>query len=1013
MNKLTARESLRHLELLAAAAPELSGVFAKPVNASAFLTLIERLQALIKESGTSALSLKTLRSSLFPHATGDSQRVLFSNFRRTLAAAATASGRNFSLHQPGVRGKSPEEVFCHFEGDPISTTPEIDAATRSSVAGLSRQPLVDARAAIMTRDAYIRITEILWPQTPEGRRPIRIFLSYAHKDDHLVEKLLDRLRDELAISKRFAFSLWMDTRILSGNEWHQDIQQALQTCDLCLALVSPGFLASDYIIREELPLIVDGVIPAVPVMLEPVDFSRHQLRGLESRQIVAFKENQRGRAYSECAGQVAKRFVQNLAEKIEEKVPSALEHLTRQILGDSERLARALSEHPEIGELLSAPPAKPDPENLVRPSPLKTRLAALLKNIPQDPDCLLKALGAVGGLRTLTRAIEKPSRDEADDPYERFSAHARSAVDALHNWVVDPSGPPFAAVLGEIGSGKTTMLRMLTSALVADPAAPPVIFIDLRDYFHSGDPTLEGLLAEHLRRYDANQSLTPADLLQAIRKEQAVIIFDGLDEKIISMSEEARKNFIRELWRVLPPELLDQPAGSGRGRLVISCRSHYFPTVQSQSSGYLAHDRGDATEKDYLACIMLPWQDEQIRDYLRRFLGEEKSAVALDLIDTIHNLRDLAKRPYLLSLIGPELESLEADRVAGHSINAAALYHKFTERWMARDEGKHLFTPTHKRRLMEQLAADLWRDNAREWPWEQVEEWLDGFLLVHPALADAYREISRAVLKQDFRTATLFLRPDGAADAFRFAHTSLQEYFLAGHLARSLYVRGGRPAEAWDLPMPSLETLDFLGQILAILPSKDCETALRRLGELLGDSHACGAARTIALRYFLLAHEKELPVPKHPNLALAGINLTAWEFHGTARRPLQLGTVDFSASELIRASFEYLQCDPGSRWHGADLRSAKFIECQLPSADFNSARLDGVFFRKCDLRGGGCNVRRRLSGNAPPLPDRPFKPVADTSLADKTCTLLSKWPCGLRQQRGVLARWKVCRLGGG
>ncbi len=948
MKKLTSTETLRHLDLLTAAAP---AHIAKPTDAAAFATLLERIRSLIREQNTAELSTQTLRATLFPHASGDSQRVLFSNFRKTLDTTATATCRNFSLFQPNLRGKALDEVICYFRGDAISATPDLDKSTRDSLAGLNRKTLIAAPAAVLTREQLTRITEILWEKSPDGRRPIRIFLSYAHKDDALVEKLLARLRDELAISKSFVFSIWLDTRILSGNEWHQDIQQALTTCDLCVSLVSPAFFASGYITREELPLTVNGTIPGVPVMLEPIDFSRCNLHGLEQRQIESLKENHRHRAFSECTGEVAKRFAAHIAAKIEEKIPTALEHLTHRHLGDPEKFSQLLADHPELEEIFLPQPQNPNVARAARPfsPPTKTKLTTLLKNhLPKNSAQLLEAYCAVGGLREITGKIEK-TVIESDDPYARFSAHAQRAVTALQRWVADPTGPPFAAVLGEIGSGKTTTLQMLAAALVADPTAPPVILIDLRDYFDSADPKLENLLAEHLRRHDSEKSLTPADLLRAVREERALIIFDGLDEKIISMSEAARQNFIRELWRVLPADLLDAPASSGRGRLIISCRSHYFPTIQSQSSGYLANDRGHATEKDYLACIMLPWQDEQIREYLSRLLGEEKSAIALDLIETIHNLKDLAQRPYLLNLIGPELEGLENDRHAGRSINAASLYHKFTERWLARDDGKHVFTPTHKRRLMEQLAADLWQENSREWPWERVEEWLDDYLHAHPAMAGGYSE-SRAVLKQDFRTATLFLRPDGSADSFRFAHTSLQEYFLASHLCRSLHTRDGQPAEAWNLPMPSLETLDFLGQMLQTLPVRDQETSLQRLRELLGNPAAPVLSRGAAMRYWLLASEKSLPVPDRPDLAMSGIDFTAWEFHGSAERPLRFGSVDFSESVLIRATFEYVHFAPASRWCGADMRSVKFIESQLVAADFSAARLDGIFFRKCDLR---------------------------------------------------------------
>ncbi len=63
----------------------------------------------------------------------------------------------------------------------------------------------------------------------------------------------------------------------------------------------------------------------------------------------------------------------------------------------------------------------------------------------------------------------------------------------------------------------------------------------------------------------------------------------------------------------------------------------------------------------------------------------------------------------LARFIGPELEEMEKDRATGRTVNAASLYQKFIARWLYRDDGKHLFTPAHKLRLMENLAAALWR----------------------------------------------------------------------------------------------------------------------------------------------------------------------------------------------------------------------------------------------------------------------------------------------------------------
>ena len=75
------------------------------------------------------------------------------------------------------------------------------------------------------------------------------------------------------------------------------------------------------------------------------------------------------------------------------------------------------------------------------------------------------------------------------------------------------------------------------------------------------------------------------------------------------------------------------------------------------------------------------------------------------------------------------------------------------------------------------------------------------------AFTDAKR---RDELLQDFRTATFIARWDG--DTFRFAHTSLQEYFLAVHLTTALEEA---QLDEWNLPEVNAETLDFAAELFA------------------------------------------------------------------------------------------------------------------------------------------------------------------------------------------------------
>src|SRR5262245_12841650 len=88
--------------------------------------------------------------------------------------------------------------------------------------------------------------------------PKNIFVSYSHGDMAEVN-WLDRLTMYLApVGRQGKIDVWDDRRISTGSNWKECIAHALAEADAAILLVGPGFLASDFIIRHELPELLNA-----------------------------------------------------------------------------------------------------------------------------------------------------------------------------------------------------------------------------------------------------------------------------------------------------------------------------------------------------------------------------------------------------------------------------------------------------------------------------------------------------------------------------------------------------------------------------------------------------------------------------------------------------------------------------------------------------------------------------------------------------------------------------------
>jgi TIR domain len=158
-----------------------------------------------------------------------------------------------------------------------------------------------------------------------------VFVSYSREDREWVDRLQTHLAPYL---RGETFYVWDDAKIPAGTNWKTEIDTALAQARVAVLLVSPEFLASEYVSKVELPAILGRAgadlavlwIPIRPSAYEVTPLKHYQAAHDPSQPLAGLPRPKQDEALVAISRKIA------AAESMAEAIPSKLKNAS-QLLG--------------------------------------------------------------------------------------------------------------------------------------------------------------------------------------------------------------------------------------------------------------------------------------------------------------------------------------------------------------------------------------------------------------------------------------------------------------------------------------------------------------------------------------------------------------------------------------------------------------------------------------------------------------------------------------------------------
>ena len=830
-----------------------------------------------------------------------------------------------------------------------------------------------------------------------------VFLSYSHKD----EDWKKRLRTHLGVlESEGLLDVWDDRRIEGGDDWFEEIQDAMAKASVAVLLISADFLTSKFILGEEVPKLLERRtregLPVIPVMVRSCAWKRVPwLAKIQARptddKTLASLDGDRG---DRCDAALM---------AIAEEIFSILERDTKVKDKVFDRESRKRED--DFLDRVESVCRLREPDAEIRRYPGIGDAGGYLRVVRKDGD--LQDIYPVGAVEHgLTPDFFQAFLAEIDAPYRKNDP-------GLISRLIYGGAPASADLVEQARAHRVRLLSFVehqglidfrtylskqTGKLAQDPIYPPSLYVPQRMrtlallgqkedetadalaqvYDWLADPygrflVLLGdfgtgktfLLHELARRMGEDEGgLVPVLLqMRSLEKGRSLDALlaqhfaqEGMEgfspAKFRYMLEQGRiallfDGFDELALRVTYAKAADHfatllQAATGNAKVVLTSRRQHFLS-ESQVKTALA-EKVEILSGHRLA-ILQPFRRGQVRAFLVNFFAgdEAKAEARLDLIDRVKDLLGLSANPRLLGFIAdlPEEQLMEACAEGGE-ITAAKLYELLLDRWLVYE-----FDRVHPKGAPPGLSvAERWHAvillALRLWQktdrFVSLEDLSEEAARVVKAVGPAAPDAEVAAFQVG--SGTLLVRDDEGN--FAFLHQSILEWLVAKSAAEAL--AAGESREALAVREISPLMADFFASL-----------AGRERAVTWAQTVLQGPAGETAKKNALLVLERQ------KGKIQGGLNLSGQDLRGQDFSGQDLSGADLSGADLTEARLVGTRL-AAARLVKATLRDADLGTAVLTGADLTEADLTGARLLGTDLRGArfaGTRLRRtRLLGAA-------------------------------------------------